>query len=136
MTSPNILINNAGINMVANFGEIEPGDFDRMHRINVAAPMMLCKAVLPAMRAKGWGRIVNISSIWGKTGRAGRAGYAATKFGLDGMTASLAAEVAADGVLANCVAPVPYRPYFSVDGPADADKVEALIRQDPLWGKY
>ncbi len=105
VTPPDILINNAGINVVANFGEIEPSDFDRMHRINVAAPMMLCKAVLPAMRAKGWGRIVNISSIWGKTGRAGRAGYAATKFGLDGMTASLAAEVAADGVLANCVAP-------------------------------
>lgn len=105
VTSPDILINNAGINVVANFAEIEPGDFDLMHRINVAAPMMLCKAVLPAMRAKGWGRIVNISSIWGKTGRAGRAAYAATKFGLDGMTASLAAEVAADGVLANCVAP-------------------------------
>jgi 3-oxoacyl-[acyl-carrier protein] reductase len=103
--SPDILVNCAGINAVAPFEEIKNSDFERMHRVNLLAPMLLCRAVLPAMRQKQWGRIVNISSIWGRIARSGRAGYAATKFGLDGLTAALAAEAAADGVLANCVAP-------------------------------
>lgn len=102
---PDILVNNAGINIVSDFADIDPDDFERMHRINLAAPMRLCRAVLPSMRARKWGRIVNISSIWGKIAREGRASYAATKFGIDGLTAALAAEAAADGVLANCVAP-------------------------------
>jgi 3-oxoacyl-[acyl-carrier protein] reductase len=102
---PDILINNAGINIVSDFADIDSDDFERMHRINLAAPMRLCRAVLPSMRAKKWGRIVNISSIWGKIAREGRASYAATKFGIDGLTVALAAEAAADGILANCVAP-------------------------------
>jgi 3-oxoacyl-[acyl-carrier protein] reductase len=61
--------------------------------------------LIPGMRARGWGRIVNISSIFGKVSREFRAVYSTSKFGLDGMTAALAAEVAADGILANCVAP-------------------------------
>ena len=100
-----ILINNAGVNKNAPFAEIDPKDFSRLHQINVVAPFLLCRALVPAMREKGWGRIVNISSIWGKKGRENRGAYAAAKFGLDGLTAALAAEVAADGVLANCVAP-------------------------------
>lgn len=54
---------------------------------------------------RGFGRIVTLSSIWGHISKAGRASYSASKFGVDGMTAALAAEVAADGILANCVAP-------------------------------
>jgi 3-oxoacyl-[acyl-carrier protein] reductase len=67
--------------------------------------MILCRAVLAGMRAKGWGRIVNISSIWGKISKEQRAPYSTSKFGIDGMTAALAAEVAGDGILANSVAP-------------------------------
>lgn len=102
---PDILINCAGVNTVAQFEDIDERDLEHMYRVNLLAPMLLCRAVVPGMRERGWGRIVNISSIWGKIARSGRAGYAATKFGLDGMTAALAAEVAADGVLANCVSP-------------------------------
>jgi NAD(P)-dependent dehydrogenase (short-subunit alcohol dehydrogenase family) len=61
--------------------------------------------VVPAMRERGWGRIVNISSIWGTISREQRGAYSASKFALDGLTAALAAEVARDGVLANCVSP-------------------------------
>jgi len=102
---PDILINNAGINKVSPFAAIDLADFDRIHRINLAVPFRLCQAVLPGMRSKGWGRIVSISSVWGKVSRAGRASYSASKFGLDGMTTALAAEAAGDGVLVNCVAP-------------------------------
>lgn len=100
-----VLINNAGINKNQPFEEISAQDFLQIQQINVVAPLMLCQAVLPGMRQRHWGRIVNISSVWGKISKAHRASYSTSKFGLDGMTAALAAEVAADGILANCVAP-------------------------------
>jgi len=100
-----ILVNNAGINVVAGFADIRPEDFDDIHQINVRAPLVLMQAVVPGMRRRKWGRIVNVTSIFGHVSRAGRGAYSASKFGLDGMTTALAAEVAGDGVLANCVAP-------------------------------
>jgi NAD(P)-dependent dehydrogenase (short-subunit alcohol dehydrogenase family) len=102
---PDILINNAGINAIDSFEDIKENDFNRIHQVNVAAPFFLCRAVIPGMREKAWGRIVNISSIFGKISKAGRASYSTSKFALDGMTAALAAEVASYGILANCVAP-------------------------------
>jgi 3-oxoacyl-[acyl-carrier protein] reductase len=103
--APDVLVNNAGINTLSPFAEIAPDDFDRIQAVNVRAPMLLCRAVVPGMRERGWGRIVNIASIWGVVSRPGRGSYSTSKFALDGLTAALAAEVAADGVLANCVSP-------------------------------
>ena len=103
--APDVLVNNAGINKLSPFAEIEPADFDAIQAVNVRAPMVLCRAVVPGMRRRGWGRIVNIASIWSVVSRPGRGAYSASKFALDGLTAALAAEVAADGVLANCVSP-------------------------------
>jgi 3-oxoacyl-[acyl-carrier protein] reductase len=103
--APDVLVNNAGINKLAPFAEIEPDDFDRIQSVNVRAPMMLSRSVIPGMRERGWGRIVNIASIWSVVSRPGRGSYSASKFALDGLTAALAAEVAADGVLVNCVSP-------------------------------
>ena len=100
-----ILVNCAGINAVSPFADISTDDFDRVHRVNLRTPLLLCRAVLPGMRARGWGRIVNVTSVFGHVSHTGRASYSASKFGLDGLTAALAAEVAGDGVLANCVAP-------------------------------
>ena len=100
-----VLINNAGINKNLPFAEIDPDEFRRIQQVNVFAPFSLCRAAIPGMKCKGWGRIVNISSIWGKIGKEHRASYSASKFALDGMTLALAAEHAADGILANCVAP-------------------------------
>lgn len=100
-----ILVNNAGINKISPFQEIETADFLRIQQVNLTAPLILARAVVPRMRARRWGRIVNICSIWGKISKEQRASYSASKFALDGLTAALAAEVAADGVLANCVSP-------------------------------
>ena len=100
-----ILINNAGINRISPFGEIDPADFRRIQLVNVHAPFLMSRAVVPGMVARGWGRIVTISSIWGKISREQRASYSTSKFAVDGMTVALAAEVARHGVLANCVAP-------------------------------
>lgn len=100
-----ILVNNAGINKIAPFDAVTPDDFDRIQQVNVRAPFLLCGAVIPAMRKKKWGRIVNICSVWGKIGKELRGSYSTSKFALGGMTAALAAEVAEDGILVNCVSP-------------------------------
>jgi NAD(P)-dependent dehydrogenase (short-subunit alcohol dehydrogenase family) len=102
---PDILINNAGINKIAPFVEIDPNDFLEIQQVNVFAPLQLCQAAIPAMKRKAWGRIVNISSIWGKISKEYRASYSCSKFALDGMTLALTAEHAADGIVANCIAP-------------------------------
>jgi NAD(P)-dependent dehydrogenase (short-subunit alcohol dehydrogenase family) len=100
-----ILVNNAGINRIAPFAEIRTEDFDRIHNVNLRAAFLLCRATVAGMRERRYGRIVNISSIYGVISKEFRASYSATKFGLDGLTTALAAEVSADNVLANCVAP-------------------------------
>lgn len=102
---PHILVNNAGVTKAQNFADIDAHEFERVQRVNLFAPQLLCRAVLPGMRAAGWGRIVNIGSMWGVVSKTGRATYSASKGGLDAMTMALAAEVAKDGILANCVAP-------------------------------
>lgn len=102
---PDVLVNNAGINKIAPFAEIAADDFRLIQQVNVFAPFLLCQAAVPAMERRRWGRIVNVSSIWGKISRSQRASYSASKFALDGMTVAIAAEYSAAGVLANCVAP-------------------------------
>lgn len=102
---PDVLINNAGINKIAPFIDITANDFLSIQQINVFAPFQLCQAAIPAMKRKNWGRIVNVSSIWGKISKEHRASYSTSKFALDGMTLALAAEHARDGIMANCIAP-------------------------------
>lgn len=103
--APDILINNAAINRLMSFAEIDTQIFVRMHQVNVLAPMMLCRAAVSGMRSKRWGRIVNIASIWSLASMRGRGAYSATKFALDGLSLALAEEVAADNVLVNCASP-------------------------------
>ena len=100
-----VLINNAGINKVGPISELKVSDFIKVQQVNVVAPFMVCQTVLPGMRKRKWGRVVNISSIWGKISKAFRAPYSASKFAIDGLTAAISAEVAEDGVLINSVAP-------------------------------
>lgn len=102
---PKILVNNVGINIKGDAATFLNSDYDRLLEINLRAPFLLIKAVLPGMLANNWGRIVNITSLWGVTGNSKDAAYCASKFGLDGMTASIAADVARFGVLINSVAP-------------------------------
>ena len=104
-TNVEVLINNAGINKTGAFAELSPEDFLSIQKVNLFSAFRLIQAVLPGMVSKNWGRIVNITSIFSIVSKEFRAPYSASKFGLDGMTASLAAEVAESGVLVNSVAP-------------------------------
>lgn len=100
-----VLVNNAGINKIGAFKDFKTKEFDQILDVNLRTPFLLCQAVLPFMLNQKWGRIINISSIFGVISKEFRAPYSATKFGLDGMTVALAAEVAKFGILANCIAP-------------------------------
>ncbi len=101
----NILINNAGINKINEFSSIDINDFDRILRVNLRSPFQFCQAVIPFMEKIKWGRIVNLTSVFGNISKEYRAAYSSSKFGLDGMTVALAAEVSEKGILANSVGP-------------------------------
>lgn len=102
---PDVLVNNAGINKIGPFLAIGADDFLAIQQVNVFAPFLLCQAAISGMRRKGWGRIVNVSSVWGKISIEQRASYSTSKFALDGLTLAIAAECSKDGIIANCVAP-------------------------------
>ena len=101
----NILVNNAGINKISEFSSIDIDDFDRILRINLRAPFQICQAIIPYMEKIKWGRIVNVTSIFSSISKEYRAAYSSSKFGLDGMTVALAAELSEKGILANSVGP-------------------------------
>lgn len=100
-----ILVNNAGIALRRTIDDLSEDDFDRTIAINLKSAFLCMKAVLPDMRAKGWGRIVNITS--GAARSAGTIGphYNASKAGMEGLTRGYAARLAASGVTVNNVAP-------------------------------
>ncbi|MBT3360509.1 MAG: SDR family oxidoreductase [Rhodospirillales bacterium] len=123
-----VLVNNAGTNKVGPIEDYAVEDFERIMQVNVTAPFITCKAVIPGMKKKGWGRIVNISSLWGLGAREHRQAYSASKFAIDGMTASIAAEVSQDGILANCVAPGFIRTELSVTNLGEAGLAEMAKR--------
>jgi NAD(P)-dependent dehydrogenase (short-subunit alcohol dehydrogenase family) len=101
-----ILVNNAGITGGnAPLWELEPAVWRRVIEVNLVAPYLTCRAVVPHMIAAGYGRIVNIASIAGKEGNPNASHYSASKAGLIGLTKSLAKEVATKGVLVNCITP-------------------------------
>ncbi len=101
-----ILVNNAGIaGKAAPIWEQTDDDWHRVMAVNIHGPFYLCRAVLPFMRAQGYGRIVNIASIAGKEGNPNMVAYSASKAALIGLTKSIAKEVAAEGICINAVSP-------------------------------
>jgi 2-dehydro-3-deoxy-L-rhamnonate dehydrogenase (NAD+) len=101
-----ILVNNAGITGGnAPTWELAPDIWRRVIEVNLVAPYLTCRAIVPHMIANGYGRIVNIASIAGKEGNPNASHYSASKAGLIGLTKSLAKELATKNVLVNCVAP-------------------------------
>jgi NAD(P)-dependent dehydrogenase (short-subunit alcohol dehydrogenase family) len=101
-----ILVNDAGITGGnATTWELEPAVWRRTIEVNLIAPYLVCRAVVPHMIAAGYGRIVNIASVAGKEGNPNASHYSASKAGLIALTKSLAKELATKGVLVNCVTP-------------------------------
>ncbi|MET0132766.1 MAG: 3-hydroxybutyrate dehydrogenase [Kibdelosporangium sp.] len=100
-----ILVNNAGLQHVAPIHEFPLERFGNLQRVMVTAPFLLIKRFLPHMYARGWGRIVNISSAHGLRASPFKSGYVAAKHGLEGLSKVAALEGAPHGVTSNCVNP-------------------------------
>lgn len=100
-----ILVNNAGITRDASFKKLEKDSWDAVLRTNLDSVFNMTKQWYEDMTARGWGRIVNISSVIGCKGGFGQTNYAAAKAGMHGFTKSLALEVARKGVTVNTVSP-------------------------------
>ena len=100
-----ILVNNAGMAEARGLDDITEADFDRTIAVNLKSAFLCTQAVLPGMRARRWGRIVNISSIAARGAGSVSVAYNASKAGLEGLTRGYAARLAPDGVTVNAVAP-------------------------------
>ena len=100
-----ILVNNAGIARKVSTNDLTRREWDEHMATNLTAAFLLTKAVLPAMREQGWGRIVNVSSVAAQNGGITGPHYAASKAGLLGLTRSYARQLADEGITVNAIAP-------------------------------
>ena len=100
-----ILVNNAGITRDGTFRKMDKGQWDDVLSTNLDSVFNVTHHVLNGMTERGWGRVINISSVNGVKGQFGQANYSAAKAGILGFTKSLAAEVATKGVTVNAIAP-------------------------------
>ena len=103
--APDVIVNNAGINDIHNIEEITDDEIERAMAVNLTSPLRILRGLTGGMKRRGYGRIVNIGSIWAVVSKAGRCTYAATKNGLHGLTNTLAVELAPYGILVNTVCP-------------------------------
>lgn len=100
-----ILVNNAGIQRVAPIEEFEPEMWRRIHTLMLEAPFLLIRAALPGMYERGFGRIINLSSVHGIRASAFKSAYVAAKHGLEGLSKVTALEGGPHGVTSNCINP-------------------------------
>lgn len=100
-----VLVNNAGVQHVAPIEDFPPERWDRIIAINLSSAFHTAAVALPMMRAKGWGRVVNVASAHGLTASPFKAAYVAAKHGLVGLTRTVALEAAGQGITANAICP-------------------------------
>jgi 3-hydroxybutyrate dehydrogenase len=103
--SIDILVNNAGFQHIAPIESFTLERWNQILAVLLTGPFLLTQAVVPGMRQRGWGRIVNMSSVNGKQGSPGKAAYCSAKHGLIGLTRTVALETATDGITVNAICP-------------------------------
>lgn len=126
-----VLVNNAGINIVSPFETISMADFENIIDFNLKLPFLISQKVIPYMKEKSSGKIINISSIFGSISKEFRASYSSSKFGLIGMTKAMAIELAQFNILCNCVSPgfIDTELTRSI---LNNEQVQSLINQVPI----
>jgi len=135
-----VLVNNAGLAESAPFVKTEPELWDRHFAVNVRAPYLLARAVLPGMLARRWGRVINVASLAGLFGSPYVTAYTASKHALVGFTRALATEVSGKGVTVNALCPgfvatdlvwSGARNIVAKTGKSFEDAVQALAEMNP-----
>lgn len=118
--APDILVNAAGVNTRQHADEVTPEMWDLTQNLNLAAPFFLAQALVPGMRAKGWGRIVNFASLQSRRAFANGIAYGASKGAVEQLTRAMAEAWSRDGVTANALAPGFFRTELTAPVFADA----------------
>lgn len=124
--SIDIVVNNAVIRHFAPADELPRADWDDGLAVNLSAAFHLARLSIPGMRQKAWGRIINLSSVYGTGATANRIGYITTKTALLGMTRALAIETAATGITCNAVSP------GTVPTPAITSRIAGIAQQQGI----
>ncbi|MET8130762.1 3-hydroxybutyrate dehydrogenase [Streptomyces sp. NPDC006290] len=127
-----VLVNNAGLQMVRPIEEFPPDVFHTVLTVMLEAPFRLIRGALPHMYGQGWGRIVNVSSVHGLRASAFKSAYVAAKHGLEGLSKTAALEGAPHGVTSNCVNPAYVRTALVEKQLADQARTHGIPRERVL----
>lgn len=127
-----ILVNNAGIQRVAPIVEFEPEMWRRIHTLMLEVPFLLTRAVMPGMLSRGFGRIINISSVHGLIASPYKSAYVAAKHGLEGLSKVTALEGAEHGITANCINPGWVRTALVESQVADQARIHGISEDEVL----
>ncbi len=132
-----ILINNAGVNVRGPAVDLSEADWDAVLAVNLKAPFLCARALLPGMYRRGWGRVINMGSILSVIALPGRAPYASAKAGLLNLTRVLALEGATQGVTVNAICPGPFATDMNKPLLDDPEKYKAFVAKIPMgrWGE-
>jgi len=132
-----ILVNNAGINIRGPAPQLTEKDWDAVVDVNLKAPFLCAREVMPGMCKRGWGRIINLGSIMSVIAMAHRAPYASAKAGVLGLTRVLALESADKGVTVNAICPGPFATEMNRSLLDDPEKYNAFVAKVPMgrWGE-
>jgi NAD(P)-dependent dehydrogenase (short-subunit alcohol dehydrogenase family) len=131
-----ILVNNAGMNAPQPIDQVTDETWDRVVEVNLTSVMGLTREIVPQMKARGWGRVVHISSIMGQVSKEGRNVYSATKSALLGLARASALDLGPFGVTVNCIAPGPFLTDMPMSVLSDAEK-QVFAQRTALgrWGQ-
>jgi len=121
-----ILVNNAVVRHTASAEQFTPDQWNESLAVNLSAAFHTIRLTLPGMKSRGWGRIVNVSSIYGQQGATNRVGYVTTKTALIGLTRAIALEVVGTGVTCNAVCP------GTTETPVHEATIDALVKSEGL----
>jgi 3-hydroxybutyrate dehydrogenase len=125
-----VLVNNAGLQHVAPIPEFDPDRFSLILRVMLEAPFRLARRTLPHMYARGWGRVINISSVHGVRASPFKSAYVSAKHGLEGLSKVIALEGAPHGVTSNCVDPAYVRTPLVEQQIADQARTHGIEPDD------